>query len=141
MKSFKIFIIERYKSEHEPEIRQIASAARQSFLSRLNKDPDRFAEYGDCTDISDHVVSMLKKKWPLTKMVSSTKINLPSVRGPNKEHGGHSWIEIPEIDHFVDPTNDQFHKIAKSRINAPQINKLYPDNIVKIGNMKNKLYK
>jgi len=61
MISFKQFIIERFKSEHEDKIRQITSGARRESLKRK---PERTSKWGDCTNVSvdDNQVDIRKER-------------------------------------------------------------------------------
>lgn len=139
IKTFKEFLAERFKSEHEDKVREIASKARSEFLDREHSEPDprpafhstgrvargkdRFSEYGDCHTVSCHVANELKKHYPSAKVVGG-------------EYGKteHYWVEIPEINHYVDPTKDQFGR-HKHRLKAPRIKDRYPDNLVHVGHM------
>lgn len=104
MKSFRQFITEamgytkepRFTSEHEPIIRKLASDARRDFFKATGKVTD-VASFGHCDAVSSHVVKALKAKYP-------------SAHTKSVHNGSHTIVHVPEIDHYVDPTHDQFHQ-------------------------------
>ena len=126
MNTFKQFLEERFKSDHEPYIRSVASDARMDHYEGQDDPVHKKSEWGDCYDVSCKVASRLKSKYKSTRVVSS-------------EDGEHSWVEIPEIHHYVDPTHDQFSKTKREKIPNKKGN--FPDNAVKVGNMKHNSYK
>jgi hypothetical protein len=126
MKTFKQFLEERFKSEHEPYIRSVASDARMDHYSDQDDHPRKKSEWGDCYDVSCRVARRLKTKYKSTRVVSS-------------DDGEHSWVEIPEIKHYVDATHDQFGKTKREHI--PNKSGRFPNNAVKVGSMKHKDYK
>ena len=136
MKTFREFITERFKSEHEPLIRKVVSDARREYFFK----PNRFSRYGDCDMVAHYVARKLQDHYPSAKVVMSKnpKLSIPDSH-PSDGLTGHAWVEIPEIKHFVDPTHDMFH--ATPRENVPQKNGLFSDNVVKIGHTGSRFYK
>lgn len=127
----------REKTEHEPTLRRHASDARSSFYGSVEKRPENsIAKGGDCGYVSDHVLSKIQKHYPKAKTVDGTY---------HHENGNivdHSWIEIPEIKHFIDPTHDQMHYYHKSKESTHRTKGgLYPDNAIKIGKTSTRKYK
>ena len=131
MQKFKYFLNERFKSEHEPIIRAIASDVR---AKHFGKKSNRLAKYGDCTALSCKVADALRNKgYKSATVVSSIKHSgaPESVRGASRKVGGHSWVEIPEIDHYVDPTHDQFVKTKRKVM--PTIKNQFANHAVRVG--------
>jgi len=133
MISFKQFLTERFKSKHESKIRAIVSKARweNQKPTHYGTQPPRFCEYGDCDTMALHAMRALRKHYPSTKMVATND----KILGQD-DVGGHAWVEIPEIKHYVDPSYDQFKTGQhKFRNKPPSVNGHYPNNIVRIGKM------
>lgn len=102
MKSLREILSEakQFQSEHEPVIREIASKARRQYMIDTNqKNPNRKCHFGECDAISTYVSRALREKYPSAQTT-----------GPG---GSHSWVAIPEIDHYVDPSYDQFKDRSK----------------------------
>ena len=166
MKSFKQFLKERYKSDHEDNIRQVASSARTE-MSKIGRfgmdrlDPDfhgrretyptmpkrknvgnRFMTFGDCDDTSSHCVRQLRKHYPSSYVAYGYKYttkNVKTTRAP------HSWVKIPEINHYADPSHDQFHDVkttaSRTDWHVPTVKGRYPNQAVRIGHMHHDDYK
>lgn len=130
MRNFKDFLTEREKTEHEGKIRQIVSKARKDIYHQGFKNSNKPSQWGDCHHVACHVANELHKHYPSTRVMNGSFKN---------EENPHTWIEIPEIKHFVDPTHDQMTKVHKK--NIPDVKGHFPDNAVKIGHMLTAKYK
>jgi len=131
MKTVLQYLQERLRSEHEPIIRAVASEVRRQ---HYGKKPDRLAKYGDCTELSCKVADALRNKgYKSATVVSSTKHkDAPeAVRGASRKVGGHSWVEVPEVGHYVDPTHDQFVKTKRKAM--PTVNGQFANHAVRVG--------
>lgn len=141
MLKLRQYVIERFKSEHEDKIRQIASQARTKYFAKGNKNkPKSATEWGDCGNVSNCVAKHLRKNgYKSAKTVGGdhhTKDGDVSV--------GHNWVEVPEVKHYVDPTHDQFRKreLASHRKgNQPTIKGRYHNSAIKIGHTDSHEYK
>jgi hypothetical protein len=155
-KPLRGILTERFKSEHEQHIRQIASGARTSYyrdkynyktakgplskydpvdLRRKSNHPNHFSRYGECGTLAFAAMHELKKHYPSAHVCSSW------YKHPKKGMVDHCWVEIPEIKHYVDPSHDQMHNFEKHRKVAPTRNGNYPDSAVKVGHTDSAFYK
>ena len=145
MKRLRDIVEGREKTPHELRIRQIATERREDFYGQ-HHDPNRLAKYGDCGHVSNHVCDGLKVYYRSARVVDGTYYHHHRTGEDRGELTGdsadHSWIEIPEIKHFVDPTHDQmptYHKNRKTMIQSKS--GLFPDNAIKIGRMNGRNYR
>jgi len=158
---FITLITERFKSEHEPKIRELASKARLDYYIKHAKDKGftdasskapshRLACFGRCEAVSRAVVKALKPHYPSAKVlngyytspVTSTHQLTTFPGRKRRQEGSHSWVEIPEIKHFVDPTHDQMHHFHFKRETVPLTKqKQFPDLAIKVGHTEGEEYK
>lgn len=145
MKTFKQYIEEaRDKSDpHESTIRKLATLGRLDWkyhgdyaAKEIDDHPDKKSEmsgrthYGECDSISHCVANRLRHLYPSVKVVYSHNFGQSY---PGEESlTGHSWVEIPETGHFVDPSHDMF-RIQGTRTNIPIRGGLFPNSAIKIG--------
>src|SRR5688572_33448178 len=120
MKKLRQILEEREKTEHEPLIRKIATERRADFYRQVHdRKPNRLAEYGDCGFVSHHVCKELKKYYPSAKVVSGDYVEHHRT-GPQKgwdtgSYIDHTWVEIPEIKHYVRSEERRVGKECRSR--------------------------
>jgi len=148
MLTFKQFIREvRDKTDpHEPIIRALSTLGR---LEHKHRDPDEAdfeihsnaksllsgrTRYGECDRVSHCVANRLRHTYPSVRVVYSKNFGQPYPDDPDGSEGltGHSWVEIPETGHYIDPSHDMF-RIHGSRINIPRKGGLFPNSAIKIG--------
>ena len=147
MLSFKEFLEERDKSDpHAKVIRALATLGR---LEHKYKDPDEVdldlhpnvksvmsgrTRYGECDRVSHCVARRLRHTYPSVRVVYSKKFGQPYPDDPDGSEGltGHSWVEIPETGHYIDPSHDMF-RIHGDRTNIPMKGGLFPNSAIKIG--------
>lgn len=157
MKRFKEYLLERRdKSDpHEKNIRALATLGRLDH--KYHSDPETYmaqyppppkldtkskmtsrTHYGECDSVSHCVANRLRHQYPSTKVVYSQKYGQKYPDDPGLE--GHSWVEIPETGHYIDPSHDMF-RIHGSRTNIPRKSGLFPNSAVKIGKIGDKYHK
>lgn len=149
MLSFKLFLKEkREKSDpHETTIRALASLGRMDHKYHRDMEydnPDMHKDkknmmtgrthYGECDSVSHCVANRLRDTYPSVKVVYSKKFGQSYPSDPTGEEGltGHSWVEIPETGHYIDPSHDMF-RIKGSRTNITRKGGLFPNSAIKIG--------
>jgi len=157
MKSFKQFIKESKRNKSDPHERVIRVLATIGRLSHKYRDPtDWDADihpnkksimsgrtfYGECDRVSHCVADRLKSKYPSVKVVYSKKFGQPYPDDPDGSDGltGHSWVEIPETGHYIDPSHDMF-RIRGFRTNIPIRGGIFPQSAIKIGKIGDSYYK
>lgn len=148
MLSFRQYLQERDKSDpHEKTIRILSTLGRldhryHSDMEYENPDehPDKKSymsgrtHYGECDLVSHCVANRLRHTYPSVKVVYSKKFGQSYPADPDGSEGltGHSWVEIPETGHYVDPSHDMF-RIQGRRTNIPRKGGVFPNSAIKIG--------
>lgn len=154
MKSFKKYLLEskRDKSDpHEPKIRALATLGR---LEHKYKDADEFefeihpdvksvmsgrTRYGECDRVSHCVANRLRHTYPSVRVVYSKKFGQDYPEEP-EILTGHSWVEIPETGHYIDPSHDMF-RIHGGRTKIPMKGGVFPQSAIKIGKIGDDYHK
>src|ERR1035438_9205214 len=95
-----LVFLERFHSEHEPIIRDIASKARKNFYKNYEGtqarpfgskfkgkyQTHRLSPYGHCEHVSNEVAASLKNKYPSAKVVDGHYLH------PNGKLIPHAWV-------------------------------------------------
>lgn len=153
MLSFVDFLRESIRNKKDPHELAIRTAATIGRLEHKYKNDDDYEEdpkvrmvartsYGECDHVSHCVAKRLKTKYPSVKVVYSKKFGQPYPDDPDGREGltGHSWVEIPETGHYVDPSHDMF-RIHGYRQFIPRKGGLFPQSAIKIGKIGDRYHK
>lgn len=142
-------LTERLKDDHEPIIRSLASLGRADYMRKQDNDEDgkkhahdSRAQYGDCDTISHHVADRLRHTYPSVKVKYTHRFGHKLPEDPHGENGmtGHSWVEIPETGHYIDPSHDMF-RIHGGRQKIATKRGRFHGGAVKIGKTSDSVYK
>ena len=154
MITFKKYLEEkRDKSDpHEPTIRALSTLGRMDHKYHQDiedENPDMHSDkksmmggrthYGECDAISHCVANRLRHTYPSTKVVYSKKFG-QEYPGGDEGLTGHSWVEIPETGHYVDPSHDMF-RIQGSRTSIPRKGGMFPNSAIRIGKIGDPYHK
>ena len=154
MISFREYLEEkRDKSDsHESVIRKLSTLGRLDWkyhgsYDHLEMDdhPDIKSamsgrtHYGECDSISHCVANRLRHTYPSVRVVYSKKFG-QEYPGGDEGLTGHSWVEIPETGHYVDPSHDMF-RIHGYRKNIPRKGGLFPNSAIRIGKIGDDYHK